>query len=399
LFIPINPLQYRVVRLFSPILLASLLASASPGFAAEAAAVKDTAGSSLKAVWSQALRKYRDAVFISVSGKTGPQGVVRCRKESPFQQGWRYTFYSPKEEKFVMLAECRGAIAGPLVQMRSKSESWRYPISGSFIDSDRALTTLARAGFDLDPKEHGGVGKRPYTLQLYRLEAPRFKDPPVVWRIKIGQQNLLIDAVKNERFDPSRYGETTYAVMSATEPLIAEALNTRPKRAGVYSAFTDLTKVMEYRKAHFPQGSLMAVEGFVDAWGGSPCTGPGDGWAFYFYVPRLRNYEAVYACNGYVGPGPTRYIPVDLNLHEPLRGDYIDSDRAIDSLLVAQGDIFNEGLGRNFSRTGTLLLRRYRTSPFTAAGLWKIRLLWEISMGRRRFRMDAETGRLLDVSE
>jgi hypothetical protein len=394
------------VRKASPILLAGLLVSAVPVDAAAASPpqksvkkAKDTAGLSLRRVWSQARRKYRDAVLISISGRTGPSGVPRCRSASPFQHGWRYTFYSPKAEKFVMMAECLGKIAGPLVQMRSKSDSWKYPISGSFIDSDRALTALARAGFDLDPSRHGGVGKRPYTLQLYRLADDRFKDPPVVWRIKIGKKNLLVDAVKNEKFDPTRYGQTNYAVMSATEPLIAEALNTRPKRAGVYTALTDYSKVMEYKKTHFPQGSLMAVEGFTDAWGGSPCTGPGDGWAFYFYVPKLRNYEAVYACNGYIGPGPTRYIPVDMNMHEPLRGKYIDSDRAIDSLLVAQGDIFNEGMGRNFTRTGTLLLRRYRSSPFTAAGLWKVRLLWEITMGRRRFRMDAENGRLLDVIE
>jgi len=390
------------VRLTSPILLAWLLVTAPTAFAGPARAkkaFKDTAGVSLRKVWTQARRKYRDAVFISVSGKTGPQGVVRCRRTSPFQNGWRYTFYSPKAEKFVMMAECQGKIAGPLVQMRSRSDSWKYPISGSFIDSDRALLTLAKAGFKLDPKEHGGVGKRPYTLQLSRYANERFSSAPTVWRVKIGKKNILVDAVKNEKFDATRYGEGTYAVMSATEPLIADVFNKRPKRAGVYTALTDKAKILVYAKEHFPQASLMAIEGFTDAWGGSPCTGPGDGWAYYFYVPKLRNYEAIYSCNGYVGPGPTRYIPVNMTKHEPLRGNYIDSDRAIDSLLVAQGDLFNEGMGRNFSRTGTLLLRRYRASPFTAAGLWKVRLLWEISMGRRRFRLDAENGRLLDSRE
>ena len=141
----------------------------------------------------------------------------------------------------------------------------------------------------------------------------------------------------------------------------------------------------------------MAVEGFVDAWGGSPCTGPGDGWAFYYYYPRSKGYEAVYACNGYIGPGPSQYIPVDMNQHEPITGKFVDSDLVIDKVLARYGSVMDETLGRRFAKHATLLLLNYRVSPYGDPERWEIRLLWQLTTGRTHFRLDAKKGKLIDV--
>lgn len=375
--------------------LVCLLASGS--LALEAIPLQGTAGSKLREVWGLAREKYPDAKLISITGASSVDGRARCSPTSPFQDGWRFTFFSASAGEFLMMAECGGQTAGPLRQLRAKAEELsRLTVSGKFIDSDQALSALLRAGVKLAEIEAKIPGKRPFSLILSRLDDPRFKEHPMVWRINGGGESWVVDAVHNEKFDPTRYGHD-FSVALASAVANSTTLAERPKRADVYTAKTDLEKVLAYGHQHFPDANLMAIEGFVDAWGAAPCTGPGDGWAYYFYSPRRTDFEVLFACNGFVGPGPTRNIPVDLARHDPIAGPFIDSDTAVDDLLVTHGDTFNETMGRRFTRTGTLLLRQYKSSPFTDPGLWKIRGLWELTVGRSVFRMDAVSGRLLDA--
>ncbi|MFH1726240.1 MAG: hypothetical protein ABII00_16650 [Elusimicrobiota bacterium] len=385
--------------------LASLLLVGPPAFAATAKAEsraepKDTAGTYLRKVYTEARKKYRDAVLVSINGRTPADGVSRCDRKFPSQNGWRYTFYSEKNEKFLIMFECRGVTEGPHVLLRSRGSSTAtLPISGKFIDSDMTLYAIKRGGVSLDPRDHNASGKRPFTLVLSRLEDGRFTDHPAIWKVVIGKKSFIVDAARNEVFDPERYGVSLSAVDISTGPLDAEVLRERPKKESVYTAKTDIQRVLTYAREHYPGSSLMAIEGLVDSWGASPCTGPGDGWSYYFYYPRTRGFESVYSCNNEVGIGTTRYIPVDLNLHEVIKGEFVDSDRVIDVLLVVQPEVMNEGLGRSFTRTGTLRLRNYRASPFSSPELWKTKLLWEFTLGRTLFRHDAITGRLIDAQD
>ncbi|HBL17519.1 MAG: hypothetical protein A2X36_04755 [Elusimicrobia bacterium GWA2_69_24] len=372
-----------------------------PGASVESPAVPtvpDTAGTHLREVWMKARTKHRDALLISISARTQTDGTVLCDPKEPFQKGWLYTFFSPKATDFVMMAECQGEIGGPLKEFVSKDAgALKWSVSGKFLDSDGVMGVLKKNGISLDPREYGG-GKTPFLLTLYRLSDPRFEAHPPVWTVVVGAKTHLIDAVNDEVFKPERFGVSLDETeLSSSTAQVSKALNLRPKRDGVFTAKQDLERVLRYAQEKLPQSSLMAIEGFVDAWGGSPCTGPGDGWLFYFYSPRIRDYETVYACNGYVGPGPSRYVPVDMDMHEPITGRFIDSDRVIDSVLTKYGDVMNEGLGRSYKRTGTLLLRHYRVTPFDKSAMFKIRMLWELTLGRSRFRIDALTGKVVDM--
>ena len=374
-----------------------LVLAALPAFCLEAVPLQGTAGSKLRDVWALARAKYPDAKLLSVTGATGVDGRVRCSPTAPFQSGWRFTFYSPAADEFVMMAECGGQMAGPLRQLRSHAEAVaKLTISGKFIDSDSALKALIKAGVDLPGIEAKTPGKRAFSMSLARLDDDRFKEHPPVWRVNGGGESWVVDAVHNEKFNPERYG-LDFTVQLASAIANSETLAMRPKRADVYSAKTDLEKVLVYARDHFPEANLMAIEALVDAWGASTCIGPGDGWAYYFYNPRRRDFEVLFSCKGFVGPGPTRNIPVDLARHEPLAGPYVDSDTVIDAVLVTHGDAFNETMGSRFTRKATALLRQYKTPPFSDPALWKVRMLWELTIGRTVFRFDAVTGRLLDV--
>lgn len=383
--------------LIALLLLAAAPAAAQPraqGAASNVPGPSGTAGEPLMEVWRQARLRYHDALLVSISAQTEADGRPVCSPRAPFQDGWRYSFYSPSQVKFVMMAECRGKIAGPLVSLHSGDASTRT-IAGKFIDSDVAMRTLERAGISLDPFDHKVSGKRPFSLKLYRLDDRRAASHPVLWRIEIGKSYYLVDAEANEIFSPQKHG-LTVEISTASS---SEALSRRPKKADVYTVKKDLDRVMEYARKSFPGSNLMAVEGFMDAWGATPCTGPGDGWAFYFYYPRSRGFEVVYACNGYIGPGPAKYIPVDLNDHVALSGLFVDSDKIADTLLVKHPAAMNEGLGRSYSRLGTLLLRNHRVSPFAAAGVWDVTMVWQVTLGRTLYRFDGRDGRLMDVQE
>jgi hypothetical protein len=381
------------------ILLAGLIYAAPLGHAAAPPRVPDTGGIHLMKVWRMVRRHYRDALLISISGRTLPTGIPLCSPQSPFQNGWRYTFYSPSKDKFLMMAACRGRVSPkPLVQMRDEGTP-KFDIQGKFVDSDVALKKLAESGVDLDPRTYKAGGRRPFNLKLFRLEDSKFKTHPTVWQLKIGGKRFLIDAVKNKPFSPRDYGVSYDVKFSTAADFESEVLARRPKKKNVYTVRKDFEKILRYGAEKFPGSSLMAIEGFVDAWGGSPCNGPGDGWAFYFYYPRSRNFEPVYACNGHIGPGPMGYIPVDFNIHKPLSKEFLDSSHIISSLLIHHPDAMNKAMGGLFKRQGSFLIRNYKASPFKNTDFWKVTQIAEVRMGRTRFRFDGRNARLLDVVE
>ncbi|MFA5139982.1 MAG: hypothetical protein WC728_12185 [Elusimicrobiota bacterium] len=362
-------------------------------------AAPDSAGLRLMEVWKLARRKHPDAVLVSISGKTDSRGLPLCSPLAPFQNGWRYSFFSPQADEFLMMAECGGKIAGPLRQMRAKTiQTDEEPISGRFVDSDVAMRTLEESGISLDPSEHGAMGKRPFSLTLHRLEDEKFKpQKPAVWKVEVGNKMFFVDAVYNERLSPQRYGITLSDMDGSTAT--AQGVTERPKRAKVYTAKKDFDRVIAYAKKRFPDAQFMAIEGFTDAWGGCPCTGEGDGWAFYFYNPAKQGYDVVYACNGKIGPGPSQYIPVDFNAHTPVNKPFTDTDVVVDNLLSHNAGALNEGMGRRYTAHAVLLLRQYKKAPMKASGLWEVDLLWQLTIGRQRYQFDAKTGKLLQVQD
>ena len=56
-------------------------------------------------------------------------------------------------------------------------------------------------------------------------------------------------------------------------------------------------------------------------------------------------------------------------------------------------------MGGMFERTGVLLMRNFRSSPFKNTDYWGVTQVVEIRMGRTRFRFDARNVKLLDVVE
>lgn len=378
------------------LLLVWLIAAGAPTRVC-AANVSDSAGSRLMKTWKGARRKYADALLISISGRTASDGAPVCDPTDPFRNGWRLTFYSPKAKEFIMMAECGGETAGPLVQMRGRGAS-TFSIEGKFIDSDVALKTLEKAGVSLDPARHDMRGQRPFNLKLYRLKDDRFETHPVVWKIRIGKSSYLIDADKNEMFSPKRYGVSLSGDVSQ-ETLGKDALSKRPKHTNVYTVRKDFDAVIRYAENRFGKAHLMGIEGFADSWGGAPCTGAGDGWAYYFYIPKTRGLEAMYACRGSIGPGPSQYLPIDLNVHEAITEHFVDSSHVMDTLITKHPSVMNEGMGRDFTRNARLLLLRFRSSPIRRADAWDARFVWRVAVGRTQYRFDAKTGQFIDASQ
>src|SRR6185503_20079758 len=105
------------------------------------------------------------------------------------------------------------------------------------------------------------------------------------------------------------------------------------------------------------------------------------------------------ACGGKIGPGPVRYVPVDFNLHKPLEVDFIDSDAAMDAVLIGHTAAMSEGLGRRHTRTGVLKLLNYRSSPFSSSGLWRTTMVWHLEIGTSEYRIDGKKGGLVDFRE
>jgi len=358
---------------------------------------KDTAGTNLTKAWTRARSKYPDALLMAISARTDASGSVLCDPNLTIQSGWRYTFFSRKADAIVVVAECHGRLAGPMRQFMARDwDRTKLSIKGRFIDSDFTLKLLKRSGVSLNPEDHKTGGKRPFSMSLARMEDVRFKRQPLLWSIEIGKSSYLVDAVKKEIFDLRKYVKE--GVLTASTSAVS-ALALRPKRENVYTVNSGLDTVLSYAKRKFPGARLMAIEGFVDAWGSSPCTGAGDGWAYYFYYPRTKGFTAVYDCQGDIGPGPSQYVPVNLSLHKPLSKPFVDSSEIVDTLLTQNPSLMNEGMGRRYTRHGTLRLLNYRSSPFTTRGLWKTMLVWHLTLGRTTYRFDARRGIFIDVIE
>ncbi|MFA6028766.1 MAG: hypothetical protein WC969_02805 [Elusimicrobiota bacterium] len=365
------------------------------------AEVPDTAGAGLKEVLRRARLSRADARLVSISARTTASGTVLCDPTAPFQEGWRFSLYSKSARKFLLLAECAGAVAGPLEEMRD-SEILQRPIEGSFIDSDEAMRVLSAQKVSLDPKEYRVVGKRPFSLKLSSIEDQRFPDPkPAVWEVTVGSSRFTVDAGKAGLFDPAAYGLNPEIFLPDEEIAKREAnLKQRPKKGKRNAtARTDYDKVMAFAGKKYPGSRLMAVESIVDSWGGSPCVGPGDGWAYYFAYPDRKDFAAIFSCLGDVGVGASPNIPVSKETHQPLEGRFVDSDVILDGLLKLQPGSMNEGLGRNYTRLGTLRLVNFKKAPFRDPALSQVTLFWVFNLGNSRYTFNARDGRLVDTRE
>lgn len=366
------------------------------------ASAADTAGLHLKKVWQIVRRSAPDAQLVQISGKVDASGAVFCSALAPFQDGWRFTFFSPKTQEYYLMAECKGAPAGPLKELRDALAAPLLPIEGAFLDSDEVLRALAKAKIPLDPAVYKLSPKRPYLMKLSALNDPHFKGTkPVLWTVILGRSSYQVDALKRGLFDPRHYGVDPEELMSEEEKAQLEAnLKARPKKnKRNYTALADFEAVIAHARKKHPGSELMAIEGFVDAWGGSPCLGPGDGWAYYFLNQKTKAIAVVFACKGDVGPGAASFIPVSSEANQPLAGLSVDSDVIIDQLLRKQPSVLNEGMGRNFTRHGTLRLMNYRKPPLTEPAFAEMTQLWLLELGNTRYTFDAKNGRLLQMRE
>lgn len=367
-----------------------------------APAALDTAGLHLKKVWQLVRRTAPDAQLVQISGKVDASGAVMCSSLAPFQDGWRFTFYSPKTREYYLMAECKGAPAGPLKELRDTLATPLLPIEGAFLESDEALRVLAKRGISLDPAHYKLSPRRPFTLRLGAFDDPHFKHPkPVLWTVIIGRSSWQVDALKRCLFDPRHYGVDPEELLSEEEKAQLELnLKARPKKGRRNTtALADYEQVMAYAAKKHPGTELMAIEGFVDAWGGSPCLGPGDGWAYYFFHPKNKNMAVLFACKGDVGPGAASFIPVTQEANQPLGGRSVDSDVVIDQLIRKQPSVMNEGMGRNFTRHGTLRLLNYRQPPMSEPAFAEITQFWILELGNTRYTFDAKNARLLQMRE
>lgn len=362
----------------------------------------DTAGLNLRQAWRLVRRSAPDAQLVEISGKTDSSGTVQCSTFAPFQDGWRFTFYSPKTKEYFLMADCRGRSAGPLKELRDAQARPLPPVEGSFIDSDEALQVLDSVGVALDPRKYNVPPKRPFTMKLAAYDDPRFPPAkPVVWTVSIGRSAFLVDAVQRARFDPLLYGVDPDDLLPAEEKALLDAnLAKRPKkRPGTFTALADMEKARALAAKKYPGSQLMAIEGFVDAWGGSPCLGAGDGWAYYFFDPATSGFAVLFACKGEVGPGTTVHIPVTPERHQAITDRFVDSDVIADKLLGKQPDVMHEGMGRNYTRHGTLRLVNYKTPPFSDPALSKVTMFWVLDLGNTRYTFDARSGRMLQAKQ
>ena len=163
----------------------------------------DTAGNGLDSVWLLARRKYPDALLLSIQGRVAPAGGVLCDARFPMTDGWRYRFYSPQEQAFLVIARCAKALAGPLRELRAlEGNVSGQAVEGRFIDSDRLLRVLQEAGVSLPSLRRKSGGKRPFHLTLLRTAEERFKDHPVFWELRAGDSVFVVNAETQKLLDP-----------------------------------------------------------------------------------------------------------------------------------------------------------------------------------------------------
>lgn len=387
----------------------AFLCCALPAAAQVPERYKDTAGTYLAQVIETVRKEYPDAELIGISGRSDITGSALCDPKNPTADGWVYHFYSKRGDTAAMVAGCQGYIVGPLKEYVQTAKDTPV-ITGRFTDNDEAMRDLANLGVSLEPADHGVKGRRPFGFTLVHAEDDRYQESPIFWQITIGGDVYMMNAISHKvekdvvvryarlpdgtpdkapRIDPAKQ-----AGQGASAAFKAPPRRTKPKG---YTAFRDLGKARAYAKRKLPGAALMGIDGIADAWGQIDCLGAGDGWAFYFYWPRSKTIESVYACKGQVGQGQSGYIPVSLTQHRQLPEGVpgLDSDVVMDGLLVDRSSILNEGMGRYYTRRAPMRLFQFKSSPLTSPDLWNKTLLWEVSVGRSVYYIDAQTGKFV----
>ncbi|MBI3549931.1 MAG: hypothetical protein HY078_12915 [Elusimicrobia bacterium] len=388
------------LALSAALVLAALSSSSQSG------KFRDTAGYRLDDVWKGVRSKFPDALLLSINGQTVGEGTVICDTKYPMADGWRYHFYSPSRSTYLLMSRCGDSIVGPVKEIRSTDKDVDRPkIDGDFIDSPEVFSALARARISVNPDDHGGRGKRPFTLTLMCTRDPAYKAQPAFWMVKVGTDQYIVNAKAGKIAlgaikDPILGGGSNAKDLgvlreeqgSGPENAGKRPIAGRPHRDGLYTAKTDVKKVLALVQRKMPGSTLMGIESIADAYGSVRCVGVGDGWTYYLYNPRRRSVETAYACNGKVGMGKASQIPIDLAFHQPISGDFIDSDQAMNLMLEGEPGSMNEGMGRKYTRKGAMRLMNYKVSPFQQAELMKVTLIWEAEVGSTIYYIDAFKG-------
>ena len=339
-----------------------------------------------------ARKAYPDARWLGVEGRANRSGIAVCDPEHPSQDGWRHSFYSDSAGGRLLVCECRGRIAGPFLEMGSSKDRLLRPIEEDCIDSGEAVRAVSAK---FPPRLRG---RRPLFLRL-SMEAGAGGAPAALqWEISADGQRLRVGAARSAS-GPAVSGAVQELLSQETEAQRrAQGAAARPSRPGVlYTARTDMDRVMNYAARSLPGSDLMAIEGFTDARGSSPCLGEGDGWMYYFVYPNGR-MAVLFACNGKVGPGALSAEHIDIRKHAPVEGRFVDTPVLLAALLRMRPSAMNEGMGRRNTRLASAKLLSFREPPFPSLAAGK-KLFWFLDVGNTRYAFDAEDGRLVDTKE
>lgn len=388
-----------------------LLSAAAPSTAAaQQKGRRGTAGADVRRAWGAIWERYPDAVLLGISGSTGADGTALCDPRDPMTDGWRYRFYSASQDAFFLMGGCKGSLAGPLRELRAReSLPENRRIEGQFIDSDRALALLKESGISLDPSEHRSVGKRPFSLRLFKALDSRFETAPVFWKIQIGADEYAVNAATQKLLSTELVrdqDETRGGAITSTGPKSARAAGLKGLKGGTgkevktaqpkgYTAKADLNAVRDRARSLIPGATLMGIEGLANTSGALRCSVVKEGWAYYYYWPKTRSIETIFACRGQVTQSQSVFIPVNLSLHQAIGDEFVDSDSAVKDLFGQRKYLVDEGTNRQDARAITLRLLRYRNTPFHAQRLWTVTLVWEITVGADLYYVDGKTGKFI----
>ncbi|MBI5242878.1 MAG: hypothetical protein HY922_04230 [Elusimicrobia bacterium] len=126
------------------------------------------------------------------------------------------------------------------------------------------------------------------------------------------------------------------ALLSVYSAGLGASAQQKPKKAVVRNTVRrGFDRVIAYAKKRYPKSTLMGIDAVTDTSGSTVCVPPSDGWAYYFYQPRLRDFMVIYECEGDIAPGAKGHIPVDLKRHGALPAQFIDSGAAMAALSAA----------------------------------------------------------------
>ena len=143
-------------------------------------------GDNLRNIWSKARGKLPDAMWAEVTGRTNLKGELSCDTKHPAAHGWRYKFYSPRKNKFVMIADCHDNYSYPMVSSNSGSTEISL-IEGKFIDYLEAQKILKTNEISLEVNITNASNKiRPITWTLKGEKNSSNKKTQVFWKIRAG---------------------------------------------------------------------------------------------------------------------------------------------------------------------------------------------------------------------